>query len=105
MITTISELDEAAASETVPTPTHGRNGLPDLLDWVSGDPARARAAWVYVSTRGHSGDLQYDTALRDQCRIFRALILANADLSDIEADRVDIGPDSRPLWTGRVARQ
>lgn len=104
MITTIAELDEAAASETVPTPAPGRNGLPDLIEWVSESPARARAAWIFVSTRGSSGDPQYDAALREQAHLFKRCILRKTQLDDVETDRLDTGPGGVRLWMDRVVR-
>jgi hypothetical protein len=102
---TVEQLDQAAAKVVVPRPEPGVNGLPTRLTWVADDPARARAAWVAISTDKASGDWRLDASLREEAHLLKRVILRHAGLPEIEQAKLNTGPDGRRLWLDRVVVQ
>lgn len=101
-ITTVEQLDQAAAKLVVPAAELSRNGLPSRVQWVGEDPVRARAAWIAVSNAKPSRDWRADQAAREECHLFAKVIFRNTNLPETEVPNVYNGPDGRRLWLDRV---
>lgn len=104
-ISTIEQLDEAAAKVVVPLAEPGVNGLPTRIPWVGEDPVRARAAWVVVSNAKPSTDWRADQAAREECHLYARVILRHINLSEVEFPKLRQGPDGLRLWLDRVVVQ